>query len=246
MSFSLDKDESEVQLTHKIEKLSKENRELKNNILSLSETEQNLQATISNIQQLHTEYQNSYNTLLSELRTKEKNLKNQFETYQSILEKKYSQNEQRLNDEIAQLKEDIKSKDDVIARLIKQNKKIKHIVTKNEIEWKLKEQEYENALILKENKLKEMDDVLTSISKETEEEMTQLSKQIEAFQNKFKNEEQEQEQELEQEQEQEQQDDGNGNAMSYQGDINEEYQDDGDIANNEEDMMEHRLKPYNG
>ena len=109
MSFSLDKDESEVQLTHKIEKLSKENRELKNNILSLSETEQNLQATISNIQQLHTEYQNSYNTLLSELRTKEKNLKNQFETYQSILEKKYSQNEQRLNDEIAQLKEDIKS-----------------------------------------------------------------------------------------------------------------------------------------
>ena len=239
MSNTFDKDESEIQLNHKIEKLLKENRELKNNLLSLSESEQNLQATISNIQQLHTEYQNSYNTFLMELRTKEKNLKSQFETYQSILEKKYSQNEQRLNDEIAQLKEDIKSKDEVIARLIKQNRKIKHIVTKNEIEWKLKEQEYENALILKETKLKEMDDILISISKETEEEMTQLSRQIEEFQNKFKNEEQEQEQEQEQ-------DDGNGNGMNYQGDINEEYQDEGDIANNEEDMMEHRFKPFNG
>ena len=236
MSSAFGKDETEIQLNLKLEKLSKENRELRSSVVSLSESEQNLQAAISDIQRLHAEYQSAYDAFLLELRAKEKNLKSQFLTYQSVLEKKYSQNEQRLNEEIAQLKEDTKSKDEVIARLIKQNREIKHIVTKNEIEWKLKEQEYENALMLKENKLIEMDDVLTSISKETEEDITQLSRQIEAFQNKFKHEEQDD-------------DDGNGigNGTSYQGDINEEYQDDdGDIANNEEDMMEHRFKPYNG
>ena len=135
--------------------MNKDNRELKQKLTTLIDKEKYLQSTLSHIQQHHSEFETSYNTYISSLRIREKHLIAQYQLYKSILENQLSHNEKHLNEEISQLKEDIKSKDELISKLSKHNSEIKQILSKNEIEWKFKEQEYENQLQLKENQLKE-------------------------------------------------------------------------------------------
>ena len=118
--------------------------------LQISREKENLnQLTLTKIKQIHKEYETSYLTAISEYKAREEQLKNQYFTYQSLLEEQFNQSEQRLNEQITQLKSVVKSKTNLITQLTKQNSELKQIITKNEIDFNLKEHEYENMLSIK-------------------------------------------------------------------------------------------------
>ena len=175
------------ELEQKIAQLTKENRSLKAQLQIEIEKESLHQLTLAKIKQIHSEYESSYLSSLSDYKSREANLKNQYFQYQSMLENQYNQNEKRLNDQIEQMKNVIKSKDQTISQIIKQNKELKQIISKNEIEWHLKENEYENAIKIKERKIKELEDSIKTITKEAGEEFQKLSTQLDDFQNKIRN-----------------------------------------------------------
>ena len=104
-----------------------------------------------------------------------------------MLKNQYNQNEKRRNEQREKMKNVIKSKDQTISQIIKQNKELKQIISKNEIEWHLKENEYENAIKIKERKIKELEDSIKTITKEAGEEFQKLSTQLDDFQNKIRN-----------------------------------------------------------
>ena len=103
-----------------------------------------------------------------------------------MLENQYKQSEKRLTDQIAQLKKIINSKDDINTQITKQNVELKQLISKNEIEWRLKEHEYENVIKIKERKITELEESIKSITKEASEEFNKLSSQLDTFQNKIR------------------------------------------------------------
>lgn len=186
MSSGFGKEEKLNHLQNKLFDLNKENRDLKSKLLSLNEKEQNLKSTLSHIQQHHSEFETSYSTYISSLRIREKHLIAQYQLYKSLLENQLSQNEKNLNEEISQLKEDIKCKDELISKLSKHNSEIKQILSKNEIEWKFKEQEYENQLQLKENKLKEKMQSIQIFALHKKEELQHLQMTLDTLKNQVR------------------------------------------------------------
>ena len=156
--------------------------------LQRSKEKENLnQHTLTKIKQIHKEYETSYLTAISEYKAREEQLKNQYFTYQTLLEEQFNQSEQRLNEQISQLKSVVKSKTDLITQLTKQNSELKQIVTKNEIEFNLKENEYENILSLKDKKLVELENSIKDISQNATEDLKLLSGELEKLQVKIHN-----------------------------------------------------------
>jgi hypothetical protein len=227
----LTQNENEIQLQDKIITLNKDNRELKQKLTTLIDKEKYLQSTLSHIQQIHLEYETLYNTNIANLRTRENTLKNQYQLYQTILEEQYNQNEKRLNDEILQLKDIIKSKDEMISQLSKLNAEIKQTVSKNEITWKYKEQEYEKNLQLKNIQLEEKKTMMEKL-------LNEYSEKVAAIDGQFRDEPQD--------------NNVNENIQNEQVEITEESHDDTyvgneglvDGENKEESLLEDRIKPY--
>ena len=103
-----------------------------------------------------------------------------------MLENQFNQSEKRLNEQIIQLKGTIKSKDETIAQITKQNIELKQLISKNEIEWHLKENEYENLLKVKDRKIQELEDSngidnLPNLIKTLKEQNASLRKTINAL-----------------------------------------------------------------
>lgn len=177
---------SKEELIEKIKELTKENIQLKSQLQIANEKESMQKLTVEKIKQIQSEYEASYLSSISDYKSREANMKNQYFQYQSMLENQYKQSEKRLTDQIAQLKQIIDSKDDINNQLTKQNVELKQLISKNEIEWHLKEREYENVIKIKERKITELEESIKSITKEASEEFNKLSSQLDTFQNKIR------------------------------------------------------------
>lgn len=179
-------DNSKEELIEKIKELTKENIQLKSKLQIANEKESMQKLTVEKIKQIQSEYEASYLSSISDYKSREANMKNQYFQYQSMLENQYKQSEKRLTDQIAQLKQIINSKDDINNQITKQNVELKQLISKNEIEWHLKEHEYENVIKIKERKITELEESIKSITKEASEEFNKLSSQLDTFQNKIR------------------------------------------------------------
>lgn len=179
-------DNSKEELIEKIKELTKENIQLKSQLQIANEKESMQKLTVEKIKQIQSEYEASYLSSISDYKSREANMKNQYFQYQSMLENQYKQSEKRLTDQIAQLKQIIDSKDDINNQITKQNVELKQLISKNEIEWHLKEHEYENVIKIKERKITELEESIKSITKEASEEFNKLSSQLDTFQNKIR------------------------------------------------------------
>ena len=173
--------ESIEELQAKVQQLTKENRSLKAQLQIEIEKESLHQLTLAKIKQIHSEYETSYLSSISDYKSREANLKNQYFQYQTMLENQFNQSEKRLNEQIIQLKGTIKSKDETIAQITKQNIELKQLISKNEIEWHLKENEYENMLKVKDRKIQELEDSIKAITQSTSDDITKLSSQLNAL-----------------------------------------------------------------
>ena len=177
---------SKEELIEKIKELTKENIQLKSQLQIANEKESMQKLTVEKIKQIQSEYEASYLSSISDYKSREANMKNQYFQYQSMLENQYKQSEKRLTDQIAQLKQIIDRKDDINNQITKQNVELKQLISKNEIEWHLKEHEYENVIKIKERKITELEESIKSITKEASEEFNKLSSQLDTFQNKIR------------------------------------------------------------
>lgn len=169
-------------------KLSKHITSLQSEIASLKQQlqtsleNQNISTlTINKIRQLHKEYEQSYFTALSNHKKHEENLKNQFLTYQSILQSQHKQNEKRLNEEITNLKSIIKTKTDTINQLTIENEELNELITNNKIQFNIKENEYKTSFSLKDKKINEFENQSKVIYNETSDLIKKLNEHIEQF-----------------------------------------------------------------
>ena len=168
-----------------ISALKNEIAALKEQIKLSKEQETQSQQTLNKIKQIHKEFETSYLTATSEYKTIEENLKKQYFSYQSILENQFNQSEKRLNDQISHLKSVLKTKTDSITQLTKENSELKQTITQNEIDFNLKENEYENLLASKDKRLNELDNTIKEISEDAAEDLRKLSGKLEMLQVKM-------------------------------------------------------------
>ena len=172
----MDTNESKI-----ISSLQSELASLKEELKTSQENQNITKLTIDKIKQIHKEYESSYLTALSNHKKHEENLKNQYVTYQQILQAQYAQNEKRLTEQIQNLKSIINTKTNLISNLISQNTELKQNISKSQLEFSLMENEYQIILALKDKKINELDNSAKLISKETGETISKLYEQIGQF-----------------------------------------------------------------
>ena len=177
----------EKDIEHLKENLSlykKENVSLKNEIQILKEKEKSYQTSISKIKKIQSEYESAYNESINDYKRHEEEIKNKYLEYEHILEKQNEENEKRFTDEIFLLKNELKEKDNIINSLNEKIYRLNEKIAKDELNYYFKEKEYEDIIISKERKLKELNDAIKQIVKEATEEIKRLSQQLEDFQNR--------------------------------------------------------------
>ena len=169
-----------------LEILQNENTSLKSQLQIYKEKENSYQLSISRIKQIQSEYESSYQQSINDCKAHEEEIKKRYYNYQKILENQNEQNEKRLNDEILLLKSEHKEKDKIIKSLNEKIKLLNEKLSKEEINYYVKEKEYEDIIISKERKLSELNDAIKQIVQEANEEIKRLSEQLEEFENKSK------------------------------------------------------------
>ena len=162
----------------------KENVSLKNEIQILKEKEKSYQTSISKIKKIQSEYESAYNESINDYKRHEEEIKNKYLEYEHILEKQNEENEKRFTDEIFLLKNELKEKDNIINSLNEKINRLNEKIAKDELNYYFKEKEYEDIIISKERKLKELNEAIKQIVKEATEEIKRLSQQLEDFQNR--------------------------------------------------------------
>ena len=162
----------------------KENVSLKNEIQILKEKEKSYQTSISKIKKIQSEYESAYNESINDYKRHEEEIKNKYLEYEHILEKQNEENEKRFTDEIFLLKNELKEKDNIINSLNDKINRLNEKIAKDELNYYFKEKEYEDIIISKERKLKELNEAIKQIVKEATEEIKRLSQQLEDFQNR--------------------------------------------------------------
>lgn len=175
----------EIEHSKTITALENEIQSLKEQLKLSKEQEYQTQQTLNKIKQIHKDFETSYLTVISEYKTIEENLKNQYFSYQTTLENQFNQSEKRLNDYISHLKSVLKTKTDLITQLTKENSELKQTITQNEIDFNLKENEYENLLASKDRRLNELDNTIKEISEDATEDLRKLSGKLEMLQVKM-------------------------------------------------------------
>ena len=169
-----------------LEILQNENTSLKSQIQIYKEKENSYQISISRIKKIQTEYESSYQQSINECKAHEEEIKKKYYNYQKILENQNEQNEKRLTNEILLLKTEQKEKDKIIQSLTEKINLLNEKLSKEELNYYVKEKEYEDIIISKERKLSELNDAIKQIVEEANEEIKRLSQQLEEFENKPK------------------------------------------------------------
>ena len=169
-----------------LEILQNENTSLKSQIQIYKEKENSYQISISRIKKIQTEYESSYQQSINECKAHEEEIKKKYYNYQKILENQNEQNQKRLTNEILLLKTEQKEKDKIIQSLTEKINLLNEKLSKEELNYYVKEKEYEDIIISKERKLSELNDAIKQIVEEANEEIKRLSQQLEEFENKPK------------------------------------------------------------
>lgn len=169
-----------------LEILQNENTSLKSQIQIYKEKENSYQTSISRIKKIQSEYESSYQQSINECKAHEEEIKKKYYNYQKILENQNEQNEKRLTNEILLLKTEQKEKDKIIQSLTEKINLLNEKLSKEELNYYVKEKEYEDIIISKERKLSELNDAIKQIVEEANEEIKRLSQQLEEFENKSK------------------------------------------------------------
>ena len=178
--------EKNINNEQNVELLKKENESLNNQILLLKEKELSYKSSISKIKQIQSEYELAYKNTIKDFSKQQEELKNKYLEYQSILEKQNEDNEKSYLDEILLLKVKLKEKDDTINSLSEKINILNEKITKDELNYYMKEKEYEEIIMSKERKLLELNEAIKQIVQEATEEIKRLSGQLEEFQKKGK------------------------------------------------------------
>jgi chromosome segregation ATPase len=166
-------------------KLKEENEYLGFKLKIAEEKEKVHEKNVNSLKELQTEYEESKRTLLNEYRNKEERLKKKYDNFEDGRGKKFKDKETELVAKLDRFTEEyhtlVRSHD----KLEKERDNMKETILKHDRVVRIKEDEYEQALQNKENRINEMELYVRSITEEANIQITKLSNSLVEFNNKL-------------------------------------------------------------
>ena len=174
-------------IEQKLKTLQSENISLKTQLQSFSQKEALYNSTLEKIKSIQSEQEKSFFNSIKDSKRREEELKQKFLDFQKLLENQYSASEARFNEEMNQMSQEINKRDNVINNLREEMNELEEKIAQEELNFNLKEKEFENVIKIKERKLEELNEAVKQITQEATEEIKRMSEQLEDFQMKSKN-----------------------------------------------------------
>ena len=144
-----------INIEEKLKILTSENDSLRSQLTISSEKEKLYHSTIENIKKMQSENEKAYFDSLKESKKREEEIQRKFLEFQKIIENQYSENEQRLSEEINELTKEISKRDNIINSLQNNINMLNEKISQDELNYHFKEKEFENVIRIKERKLEE-------------------------------------------------------------------------------------------
>ena len=145
------------------------------------------QKAMIKMKKIQNEYESLYLNYVNQNEKRENAIKNNYLKYQILFQKHYEKEEKKYMEEISNLKNEIYSQNTIINKLQKYNAHLKDILNKKELNFHLKEKEYQIEIMKKDQMLMKSSDMIKKNSKEVMNDIQKLKKEINYFQNKLKN-----------------------------------------------------------
>lgn len=125
-----------------------------------------------------TEYETKASELKREYKSKEENLKKKYENLEELVNKRTRDNEFEYTEKIEKLQHQLKENVKIIEKLEKENISSKEANSNLEKFMQTKEEEFENILMTKDKKLKELELCIKAISDDANNQINKLSDSI--------------------------------------------------------------------
>ena len=164
-------------IEQKLKSLQSENISLKTQLQSLSKKEELYHSNIEKIKSIQAEQEKTFFNSLKDSKKREEELKQKFLDFQKLLESQYSASEARFNEEMNQMSQEISKRDNVINNLRNEMNELEEKIAQEELNFSLKEKEFENVIKIKERKLEELNEAVKQITQEATEEIKRMSQQ---------------------------------------------------------------------
>ena len=174
-------------IEQKLNLLQSENVSLKAQLQSFSEKEKLYHLNLEKIKSIQSEQEKNFFNSIKDSKKREEELKQKFLDFQKLLENQYSASEARFNEEMNQMSQEISKRDNVINSLKNELNEMEEKIAQEELNFGLKEKEFENVIKIKERKLEELNEAVKQITDEATQEIKRMSEQLEEFQMKSKN-----------------------------------------------------------
>ena len=184
---SLSTNNPPMNIEQKLNLLQSEHASLKAKLQSFSEKEKLYNSNIQKIKSIQSEQLEQFNNFKKDMSQRNEELKKKFFESEKLLEEQYLQNISRFNEEINQMSKEISNRNEIINNLKTELNQMEEKIAQEELNFNLKEKEFENVLQIKERKLEELNDAVKQITKEATEEIKRMSEQLEELQMKSKN-----------------------------------------------------------
>ena len=141
---------------------------------------------IHSLKELHNEYENQAKNLEKEFKIKEEKLKKKYELLEISLEEKYSERHKEQIERIENLCNDLNTLNRGFDELESDRDELKETILSYEKILKEKEDEYDQIMISKDKRMKELELYIRSISDEANLQITKLSNSISEFDEEIK------------------------------------------------------------
>ena len=120
------------------------------------EKEKLYNSNIEKIKKIQADNEKAYFDSLKENKVREQEIQQKFLEFQNILENQYEENEKRLTEEINQLSQELSKRDNIINVFQNNINSLKEKISQDELNYHMKEKEFENVIRIKERKLEEL------------------------------------------------------------------------------------------
>ena len=144
---------SSIKMEEKLNLLQKENLSLKAQLQSFLEKEKLYNSNIQKIKLMQSEQAEQFNNFKKDMFQRNEELKKKFFDSEKALEEQYLQSISGFNEQINQMSKEISNRNEIINNLKNELNGMQEKIAQEELNFNLKEKEFENVLQIKERKL---------------------------------------------------------------------------------------------
>jgi chromosome segregation ATPase len=141
--------------------------------------------SMNSLKELQNEYEEQRSSLYGEFKAKEEKMRRKFEQLEETTMNRYKEKENDLTEKLEKMSDDYNSLMHTFDSLEKERDSLKETVIKHDKVLRIKEDEYEQALLAKDSRMKELELYIRSISEEANLQIAKLSNSVTDFNDKI-------------------------------------------------------------